>query len=179
MSNKLLNILLVEDDPDDALIIQKGLLRAFKENIALAHAKNLSRALTLISEIEYTNLDLILLDVNLPDANGLDGLNAIAKSVHGVVPIIMLTGQSDADLALKSIKTHAQDYLPKHDLQGKALFRAIQFGLARHEKTIKTDMRVSMLEAELTEFQARKAKLEHQARELEKIALTLIDRKTG
>lgn len=172
MTSKLLHILLIEDDRDDALLVQKNLVRAFKEHIMLDHATNLSRGMSLLEELG-TDLDLILLDVNLPDARNLVGLEAIHREVGDVVPIIMLTGNDDPDLALRAVQGKALDYLPKHELRGTALFRAIQLGLARHEKFVKALTNQSRMQSELDALKKREAKLANQARELEKLAIML------
>lgn len=170
--SEILQILLVEDDRDDALITQKALVRVFDGNVTIDHALTLKQGLETLRRNGH-EIDLVLLDLNLPDSVGLEGLQAIADETQGTIPIILLTGVDDPDLALEAVGGAAHDYIPKHDLRRDALFRAIQFAIARHRKTVQAGLREATLNAEITELRQREEKLAEQARELEELARTV------
>ena len=107
--NKKLKILLIEDDPGDAHLIRKMLIESKIACFELEHFDRLSTGLEHLAQME---IDLILLDLNLPDSQGLDTfVKAHAKAQ--VIPVIVLTGLEDENLAIKSISKGAQDYLVK------------------------------------------------------------------
>ena len=126
--NKKLKILLIEDDPGDAHLIRKMLIESKSAYFELEHFDRLSTGLEQLAQME---IDLILLDLNLPDSQGLDTIvKAHAKAQ--IIPVIVLTGLEDENLAIKSISKGAQDYLVKGQIDSGLLIRAIHYAVERH-----------------------------------------------
>lgn len=131
--NEKLKILLIEDDPGDAHLIRKMLIESKSACFELEHFDRLSTGLEHLAQME---IDLILLDLNLPDSQGLDTfVKAHAKAQ--VIPVIVLTGLEDENLAIKSISKGAQDYLVKGQIDSGLLIRAIHYAVERHRLRLK------------------------------------------
>jgi signal transduction histidine kinase len=123
-----IRVLLVEDSPSVALQIRTLLGDDSPEgSFALAGAGNLATALELARQSAF---DLILLDLGLPDSQGLDTF----VEVHGKVPhipIIVFTGLDDEHLAMETLRMGAQDYIVKRDVDARILKRAIRYSIER------------------------------------------------
>jgi two-component sensor histidine kinase/DNA-binding response OmpR family regulator len=148
--------LLVEDSPADARIVQELVRQTAGRQIVLRYADRVSTAL---ESINAEHPDALLLDLSLPDSKGL----ATFRRIHAkaaAVPIIVLTGLDDLDVAVESIAEGASDYLLKSDLSGGLLVRVLRYSLER--KRIEEALRRT--ERELT-FQNRIAKVFLTARE--------------
>jgi signal transduction histidine kinase/CheY-like chemotaxis protein len=122
----LLSILLVEDNPGDAVIVTE-LLKLSDINFSLTHAKTLKETLSLCLENDF---DIILLDLGLPDSVGLETLEKIHVSKIKS-PVIVMTGLDDEDIALASLREGAQDYLVKNRLTSDTVLRTIKYGIER------------------------------------------------
>lgn len=124
-----LNILLVEDNPGDALLIKEALRHSLPDAHHIEHANRLEAALTILG---YKDFDVALLDRSLPDAEGFDGLhNLQAMAPH--LPVVYLTANQDEDVAMDSIKQGAQDYLHKNNMDGHMIHRAMQYAILRKQ----------------------------------------------
>jgi CheY-like chemotaxis protein len=99
-------ILLVEDDPDQALLSQACLEDAF-DNIEVTVCETGSEAL----EQDIASFDALILDFNLPDITGLDLLRKISGKEHG--PVIMITGEEVLEIAVQSLKEGAEEFVLK------------------------------------------------------------------
>ncbi|MFH1850820.1 MAG: response regulator [Candidatus Neomarinimicrobiota bacterium] len=129
MDNNQINILLVEDNPSDARILQER-LKEIRSGIqfGLTHVESLRAAL---EELGNSHYDIILLDLGLPDSLGLEGLPPL-KQKKSSVPIVVLTGNyEDEKLAVEAVKEGAQDYLFKDQLDSNLLSRSIQYAIER------------------------------------------------
>ncbi|MBI3802138.1 MAG: EAL domain-containing protein [Nitrospirae bacterium] len=126
MKAKKLTTLLIEDNPADARLIELTLADAKDLSLRLECRKDLADGLKRLSE---GGIDAILLDLSLPDAQGLDSLIRI-RTEAPAYPIVVLTGLNDEETALGAIKEGAQDYLIKgkvtSDLLAHALFYAVE-----------------------------------------------------
>lgn len=125
-SNGARQILLVEDNPGDATLIEE-LLESQARRGELIHVVDLRGAL---AQLERFEIDVVLLDLRLPDGFGVQCVSAVRSSTPEI-PIVVLTGVEDDDLALSCIRAGAQDYVPKDGLQAQALQRAIGYAVAR------------------------------------------------
>jgi DNA-binding response OmpR family regulator len=102
-----IRVLLVEDNPGDARLIAEMLAEAAGSSFALRQARSLGAALESFGE---PDVQAVLLDLGLPDSDGIATLAAIRPASHDV-PIIVLTGNDDEELALSAVRAGAQDYL--------------------------------------------------------------------
>lgn len=127
MSEQPLRILLVEDDPVQARLVQEILKVSMQERYELTTAERLSVALGLLAT---DGLDVVLLDLGLPDSQGF----ATFESVREHAPhsaIIVLSGLDDQVIALKAMQSGAQDYLVKADVDRRSLVRSIRYAVER------------------------------------------------
>ena len=107
--NKELHILLVEDNPGDAMLIEEILLEKADFHFKINVAETLKAATT---KIKSNTFDIILLDLGLPDSDGLMGLEQIIAHEKNA-PIIVITGLSDEDMGRRAIHMGAQNYIIK------------------------------------------------------------------
>lgn len=122
-----LRVLLVEDNPDDAEILQ-----AHMEDMDGLHARTdaverLSQALERLRESEY---DVVMLDLSLPDAHGLDSIGRV-REVRRDVPIIIMTGLDDQNVAFEAARHGAQDYLVKGRGDADLIARSLRYAVER------------------------------------------------
>jgi signal transduction histidine kinase len=122
-----MHVLLIEDNPDAAVLVQEYLASATAFPCQLTHVGDLGSALAWRGPDKF---DVILLDLSLPDAQGLDTVRRM-HAARGNVPIVVLTGLDDEKAGLDAVREGAQDYLVKGDLSGRALVRALRYALER------------------------------------------------
>lgn len=127
MSKKYLNILLVEDDQGFAAALHALLKRKAVFEFDYLHADNLFNAEEILLQNRF---DIILLDLTLPDCQGMETLVRLRKSANSC-PIIILTGRDEEDLGIQAIENGAQDYLIKGEIDGRLLSRSIQHAIER------------------------------------------------
>jgi len=122
-----LKILLVEDNPGDARLLSELLQEAGPKFASMQHAGRLDQALEMLCQSSF---DVILLDLSLPDSQGLETVTR-AKHAVGHVPLIVLTGLGDEELAVKAVKCGAQDYLVKDEVTAQWITRSITYAIER------------------------------------------------
>ena len=122
-----MNILVVEDNPGDIFLF-KELVRA--TGLVIGTIFEASRLADAKKVLEAEEVDLLFLDLSLPDGFGLESYTSISGSAQRL-PVIVLTGLTDADTALQALLMGAQDYLIKGDFDEKVLSRAIRYSLER------------------------------------------------
>ena len=119
-------VLLVEDSDTDAVLIQAHLKKGGPEVIVQRE----DRLESGIRKIDQGGIDVILLDLNLPDSAGLDTFRAVHARA-GRIPIIVLSGQDNVDLATHAVAQGAQDYLPKAEANRSSLARSVRYAIER------------------------------------------------
>lgn len=124
-----LRILLVEDNPGDERLIREMLNEAGSLATELTHVGGLAAARARCAECD---IDVVLLDLSLPDGTGLDTVRE-ALTFAATAPIIVLTGLDDEEVAVQAVHAGAQDYLVKGRLDATLLARAIRYARERHE----------------------------------------------
>jgi signal transduction histidine kinase len=127
MTDRIVRILLVEDNPGDARLLRETLRDAESLRFDLAHADRLEDAL---ARVRSELADVVLLDLSLPDAHGMETVQRMLEAAPAV-PIIVLTGLADETVAVHAVQAGAQDYLVKGTVEGATLGRAIRYAMER------------------------------------------------
>ncbi len=140
MDAKPIIVLLIEDDPDDAFLIQMLLSKDGKIPFHVKHAGRIREGL---EHLRGGGIDIVLLDFGLPDGQGLSTFETVHKHSPDV-PIIVLTGQDDDEIAVESVQKGAQDYLVKGKADGSLLRRSIRYAIERQK--LHTQLEHSMKE---------------------------------
>ncbi len=122
------SVMVVEDNPDDALLLSVLLEELPGEPFHLVRATSLANA---IEQLGTSRPEMILLDLNLPDGEGLVPLTRLREADPNV-PIVVLTGDDDERLAMAALRSGAQDYLVKGRVDSWILARTIRHSLERH-----------------------------------------------
>ncbi len=125
--NTLLRILVVEDNPADLFVLE-GLLWKTRLPISQVIRANSNAEADELLQKESPNL--ILLDVSLPDSVGIESFTHI-NQIAPAIPIVVLTGLSDMEMALDTMAAGAQDYLVKGEFDEKLLSKSIQYSIER------------------------------------------------
>ncbi len=127
MDGKIIKILIIEDNPGDVVIIRE----MFKEVVGIhfkpIYATNLADGFEILSKEQ---INIILLDFNLPDSLGIDSFIKMNKEAPNL-PIIILTGLSDEELAIRAVGKGAQDYLVKGQIESQLLAKSINYAIER------------------------------------------------
>jgi two-component system, cell cycle response regulator len=121
------NVLLVEDNPGDARLVKEALSDFAKFPFELIHRETLAQAMEFCSS---DTPDAILLDLGLPDSQGLDTVRRI-RDAAPEAPIAVLTVRDEEQLAIQSLHEGAQDYLPKSQISGALIWRALRYAMER------------------------------------------------
>ena len=129
MDTSAINILFVEDNADDARLIELSLEEAPSYTAAITRTHDLEGAL---SHLKAESFDLILLNLTLPDSSGLDTVATVYKEASDC-PIIVLTGPEEEFLALEALRMGAQDHLVKGQIDDNILLRTVRYTVERHK----------------------------------------------
>ncbi len=129
MEVKTINILVIEDNTDDVFLLRTMLQKVTDRRFELHHIGTLASGLTRLAE---GNVDVVLLDLSLPDSSGLETFRAVKARARDV-PIIVLSGTDDETLAVNAVHAGAEDYLVKDRVNSQLLTRAIIYAIERTE----------------------------------------------
>ncbi|MGZ5245930.1 MAG: response regulator [Flavitalea sp.] len=121
------NILIVEDNPGDQLLLTELLNSSELVINQLFYSDNLSKT---IENIQSNRYDIVLLDLSLPDSSGLQTFLSI-KPYTSKIPVVILSGLADMELAIAAISEGAQDYLIKDDMDERLLVKTIRYSIER------------------------------------------------
>ena len=143
-----LDVLLVEDNPDDIRLVEWAFSAApdphsrsatpqhyGAEDEPLLDITNLSPVTRLSEAVDHTNTqspDVVLLDLDLPDSRGIETLERFVSRTPPV-PVVVLTGRDEGELGITAIQRGAQDYIYKGNLTNALLLRTIRYAVERHE----------------------------------------------
>jgi signal transduction histidine kinase len=147
MKEKPLTVLLIEDNPGDVRLIRQMLSQARSPPVTLECVDRLEAGL---ARLAAGGVDVVLLDLSLPDSHGLDTFSK-AYTCTPAVPIIVLTGLDDETTAITAVREGAQDYLVKGDVAGHLLVRAMQYAIERKRVRQKLRVQARQLEARVAE----------------------------
>lgn len=150
----MIKILLIEDNPGDTRLIKEYLSDAVSMPHTLKTADRLSSGIEIL---DNEAIDIVLLDLKLPDSEGLSNVEKIF-SVAPNIPVVVLTGLNDETTAINAVKLGAQDYLVKDKVESDLLVRSIKYAIERkraeeeHQKLLQQRVRaLSVIEAQENE----------------------------
>jgi len=158
-----IRVLLVEDNPVDAHLIQSILGAAALDGFVLERAEQLSEG---IHRLAAGGIDSVLLDLSLPDSHGLETFSRLHAEAPGV-PIIVLSGLEDETVAVSAVHLGAQDYLVKGHVDGHVLVRAIRYAIERKRTADQLAQYAAELRAKNLQMEADL----HMAREIQQVFL--------
>ena len=122
-----ISILLIEDNPDDSDLFREVLSDVENETFNLTSVTRLNDGM---AHLEKEAVDIVFLDLSLPDSHGIEGLTKInTQTTH--IPVVILTGLDDDKTALDAMRQGAQDYLIKDDIEPRLLAKSIRYAIER------------------------------------------------
>lgn len=136
VKKKVLQVLLVEDNAADARLLRRMLSEEKQGSFELTHLTRMSEAEALLSK---GGVDIVLLDMGLPDGHGLEILRR-ARAAAPVAVMIVLTGFEDEVLAAEAMREGAQDYLIKGQIENRALPQALRYAVERQRMQAEADL---------------------------------------
>jgi diguanylate cyclase (GGDEF)-like protein/PAS domain S-box-containing protein len=142
--NPLRVLFLVEDNPGDARLLREMLNEQGSQHTELTHVECMCDA---EKHLAGNAVDIILLDLGLPDAHGLEAVRR-ARAAAPRIPLVVLTGMDDELLATQALQEGAQDYLIKGQIDGRGLVRALRYAVER--KTSEETLFVEKERAQVT-----------------------------
>lgn len=148
-SNERFRLVMVEDNSDYAMVVREMIVDAWPASPTFECYARLDEA---CEHLRAGDADCVLLDLQLPDADGLEALQGVRAAAPDV-PIVILSGLEDEVLALDAVKAGAQDYLLKSYADGELLRRAVRYAVER--KRAEVDLTRTALRDPLTELPAR------------------------
>src|SRR3989338_2775350 len=128
-------VLIVEDDLVQLKILQRSLMVSSAMPFETREANTLADALRLI---DHEKLNVILLDLNLPDIRGIDTVVKVVEKAKDT-PIVVITGDDDENLGVEALRQGAQDYLVKGQTHEKTILRVLRYAIER--KTIEAQLK--------------------------------------
>jgi two-component system, cell cycle sensor histidine kinase and response regulator CckA len=133
-----LKVLLVEDNQADVDLIREMLPETGSICFGIESVPRLSEAL---NQLKGGKIDLVLVDLGLPDSQGISTFQTLQKAAPNI-PVIVLTGNADQELAVTAVKDGAQDYLVKSEVNANMLMRAARYAIER--KRVEEELHVAL-----------------------------------
>lgn len=130
-----LQVLHVEDDAVDARLLEKILGNIYHYDFQLIQVVSLEQALKALAE---TNIDIVFLDISLPDATGLESIHRLHE-VAPQAPVVILSGAQNPEITLKAVEQGAQDYLVKGQINEALIVRTVRYALDRKRMEVKLE----------------------------------------
>jgi diguanylate cyclase (GGDEF)-like protein len=128
IEESIVRVLLIEDNPGDARLINEALAESTRTRFQVEVAQTLADGLVRLAAEDY---DAALIDLSLPDSMGLETVHR-ARAGAEAIPIIVLTGLDDDTVASAAVNAGAQDFISKSRLEPDGLARAIRYAIERH-----------------------------------------------
>ncbi len=135
MSNQHTHVLLIEDNPGDADLIRLRLVESQSD----MNVHCVDRLAAGLDDLQREPPAVVLLDLNLPDSRGAETFRKLLSNAPGV-PVVVLSGQDDEELAAKAVHQGVQDYLVKGAFDGHQLSRALRYAIERQALLTSLDM---------------------------------------
>ncbi|MEO1507689.1 MAG: response regulator, partial [Cyanobacteria bacterium J06633_23] len=176
-------VLLIEDSAADPRLLREFLKETLHDTFQLTHVERLGKAQQQLQSDDY---DVILLDLTLPDSDGLSSLNTLLDQTPSV-PIVVLTNTNNPELAVEAVRQGAQDYLIKRQMNHEVLVRSLRYAIERKQQAealrlaneaLEQRVQARTRELELTNQQLRQEVHYRQATQ-ERLALAQKASKTG
>jgi len=162
MNESIINILLVEDNAGDADLF-RILLNSFAGTPSLLAPEffihHTDRVAGALAHLSQTTFDIILLDLSLPDGQGIDTFRRVKTQAQNV-PIVVLSGLNDQTIAVQAMQQGAQDYLVKGSIDAELLVRAIRHAIERQRLLTEQTQAKNQLARQALELQSRNAELD-------------------
>ncbi len=127
MNTEPLNILIVEDDIVDRKLLERLLSES---SLPVSRVKSADRLVTALELLDKDRFDIVLLDLGLPDADGAESFTSLQAQAPQV-PVIVLSGLDDEEMAIRAVQEGVQDYLIKGKVDSILLARAIRYAIER------------------------------------------------
>jgi diguanylate cyclase (GGDEF)-like protein len=124
-----IKILIIEDDPDDVLLLKEALAESSAQSFHITHTGMLDIGIDLLDK---GGIDVVLLDLNLPDSRGLDTLEILLKHTNQA-PVVVMSSLEDEALALEAFQQGVQDYLVKGKDNGRNIARILNSAIKRYQ----------------------------------------------
>jgi DNA-binding response OmpR family regulator len=144
MTQQELKVLLIEDNPGDAFLIKFYLGESTSPVFHVSHSEDVKGGLDLLAKEKF---DIILSDMNLPDSFGVDTIKSILTKYPGNL-VIVLTGLTDEEVGLETVRYGAQDFLVKGKFDGKVLISSVMFSFERFKLNKQIDSVSKQLDEE-------------------------------
>jgi DNA-binding response OmpR family regulator len=128
MGERALKLLVVDDNPQDAELVRAQLAEAVRDRAF--DVEVVGRLASALERLGRRDVDVVLLDLGLPDANGTQGVVRLARDA-AAVPVVVLTGNDNEALGLRAVQDGAQDYLVKGQVSGPVLHRSLRYAIER------------------------------------------------
>ena len=148
--DQTVNVLLVEDNPGDARLLQVALADVDSAQFQFTHVQRLTDVADCLRDALY---DVLLLDLGLPDSKGLVTL-LVARYLAPTMAIVVLTGLDDESLAIQAVQNGAQDYLVKGQWDARLLVRSILYAIQRQRAAQEIETSLAEKEDLLRQLQA-------------------------
>lgn len=129
MIGKTIKILYVEENIEDVLLIREFIKETKNVNYELTHVQHLDDALL---ELVNNNYDIIMLDLSLPDRQGVEIITKVRERASHI-PVVVMTGIDDETMAIKALQQGAEEYLVKGKVKSHALSRILRYAIMRHK----------------------------------------------
>ena len=162
MSQEPIRILLVEDDEDDAFLLQRALTKAAPGQFAISRVGTLEAARRTLMTSPF---HVVLSDLSLPDSRGFETFESIHEA-DPEVAIVVLTGNDDERLAVRALNEGAQDFLVKGKADGQSLVRSMRYAIERN-RSRRLERDNTALEGEIRARKLAQERLERVAAQLE------------
>jgi DNA-binding NtrC family response regulator len=133
-----ISILHIEDNPADVVLVQEILAEAKEFSGTVLHAGLLAQGL---ARLDAEAVDIILLDLSLPDSSGKSTFRAVKERARDT-PVIIMTGLNDEQTAINAVREGAQDYLVKSQVDANLLVRSIRYAIEREK--LSSELRQAM-----------------------------------
>jgi signal transduction histidine kinase len=146
-------VLLVEDNPGDADLVRETLRDV--PHVELAHVEDVAHARARLSA---EPVDVVLLDLTLPDASGIEGIELLRQAAPDV-PIVVLTGTDDDALGARVVQAGAQDYLVKGQTDERLLLRTMRYAVERHQLQVQRAALLALEQAARARAEAQEVRM--------------------